>query len=163
MKNYLSAILKEINLFLFDLDGVLVHNNILTDEQIYEFINEIKNFSKELSRLGLSFGIVTARNEDQLIIALSKIENIIVISSTLEKVKAVDELLSKLSLNYKNVFYAGDEVLDLPLLSKVGLPATTYRAKREVKRSVKYVFKGSNISSILSELLVLIKNLSNSK
>jgi 3-deoxy-D-manno-octulosonate 8-phosphate phosphatase (KDO 8-P phosphatase) len=162
MKNYLSAILKEINLFLFDLDGVLVHNK-LTDEQIFEFTNEIKNFSKELSRLGLSFGIVTARNEDQLIIALSKIENIIVISSTLEKVKAVDELLSKLSLNYKNVFYAGDEVLDLPLLSKVGLPATTYRAKREVKRSVKYVFKGSNLSSILNELLVLIKNLSNSK
>jgi 3-deoxy-D-manno-octulosonate 8-phosphate phosphatase (KDO 8-P phosphatase) len=161
MKNDLTVILKEIKLFLFDLDGVLVHNNNLTVPQVEEIIQEINKFSKELTSSGLMFGIVTARNQDELITELDKIENIFLISSTLEKVKAVDKLLSRISISYKNVFYAGDEVLDLPLLAKVGLSAAPSWAKREVKRSAKYVFMGTNINSILNEILVLVKNVRN--
>ncbi|MBS3944232.1 MAG: HAD hydrolase family protein [Melioribacter sp.] len=158
MKNDLSVILKDIKLFLFDLDGVLVHNKNLTVQQVVEIIQDIKKFSEELSSSGLMFGIVTARKQDELITELGKIEKIFLISSTLEKVQAVDKLLNRISLNYKNVFYAGDEVLDLPLLAKVGLSAAPSWAKREVKRSVKYVLKGTSINSILNEILVLVKN-----
>lgn len=161
MKNELLKILSDVKLFLFDLDGVLIHNEDLTDSQTKLIIEEIKNFSNELSVLGLRFGIVTARNKDELITELEKSGNIILIHSTLEKVNAVTELLDRLKINFSNVFYAGDEVLDLPLLSKVGFSASPSWAKRDVKRSVKYIFKGNNIKSILSELLDALKNIRN--
>ncbi|NMB82340.1 MAG: HAD family hydrolase [Ignavibacteria bacterium] len=89
MKNELLKIISEVKLFLFDLDGVLVHKNNLTDEEKNVVIEELKIFCNELSKLGLKFGIVTARDKDSLITELEKVENIFLISSTLEKVNAV--------------------------------------------------------------------------
>lgn len=161
MKNEILKILSEVKLFLFDLDGVLVHKNNLTNNEIIIVIEEVKFFCNELSKLGIKFGIVTARSKDSLITELEQVENIILISSTMEKVNAVRELIKNLAIDFKNVFYAGDEVLDLPLLNKVGFSASPSWAGRDVKRSVKYILKGNNIKSIFSEVLSAAKNIRN--
>ncbi|NMB82339.1 MAG: hypothetical protein GYA14_11035 [Ignavibacteria bacterium] len=70
-------------------------------------------------------------------------------------------MIKNLTLDFKNVFYAGDEVLDLPLLNKVGFSASPSWAGRDVKRSVKYILKGNNIKSIFSEILNAVKNIRN--
>lgn len=161
MKNELLNILAGIKLFLFDLDGVLIRDKILSDEEEKEVITEIQKFISELSKLGLKFGIVTARDKDSMINELEKLEDIILIFSTLEKVNAVQELINHFGIKFDNVFYAGDEVLDLPLLNKAGLSASPSWAGRDVKRSVKYILKGNNIKSIFSELLSDVKNIRN--
>ncbi len=157
MKNNLPLLLKNVKLFLFDLDGVLIHNKS-GNEDPGPFLKEIKKFSEEIKKYGLSFGIVSAREEDELISELKKDSSITVISSSLEKVNEVEKLITRLSIGFSNLFYAGDEVLDLPLLSKCGVSAAPSWAGRNVKRSVKYIIKGPDTASMLTEILGLIKS-----
>lgn len=157
MKNNILLLLKDVKLFLFDLDGVLIHNKF-GKEDPGRFLNSVRNFSEELKKYGFSFGIVSARPEDELITELKKDKTITVISSSLEKVNEVEKLIARLSLGFSNLFYAGDEVLDLPLLTKCGVSAAPSWAGRNVKRSVKYIIKGSDTNSLLNEILGLIKS-----
>lgn len=161
MKNELLEILANVKLFLFDLDGVLIHNRNLTESEQNDIIDEILKFSNELAKYELKFGIVTARNKDDFVNKLQKIDNIYLISSTLEKVNAVRNLLNSSTFDFSNLFYAGDEVLDLPLLSKVGFSASPSWAIRDVKRAVKYILKGNDAKSIFLEILSAIKNIYN--
>ena len=159
MKNNILAKLKEIKLFLFDLEGVLIHNgNVNNQESVKTFLGDIKDFVEELSSYGLKSGIVTARKEDELILELKKLEGIYIIASTFEKVQAVEKLLAELGIDFKAVFYTGDEVLDIPLLSKCGISAAPAWASRDVKRSVNFIFKGISAHTILPEISALIKS-----
>lgn len=164
MKNNLLDKLKGIKLFLFDLEGVLIHNDNSSDESnISTLLDDIKNFINEISHYGLKCGIVTARQEDELISDLKKLEGIYIIASTFEKVNAVENLLSRIGLEFKDTFYTGDEVLDLPLLNKCGLSAAPSWAKRNIKRTVSFVFKGTSAHAILPELSALIKSVHSNK
>lgn len=164
MKNNLLEKLKEIKLFLFDLDGVLIHNdNSSNQESIKIFLEDIKKFITEISFYGLKSGIVTARQEDNLISELKKLEGIYIIASTFEKVQAVENLISELGIDFKDTFYAGDEVLDIPLLNKCGFSAAPSWAMRNVKRTVSFVFKGTSAHTLLPELSVLIKSVHSNK
>ncbi|MDQ7817161.1 MAG: HAD hydrolase family protein [Melioribacteraceae bacterium] len=164
MKNSVLEKLKEIKLFLFDLDGVLIHNdNVNNLDSIKTFLEDIKNYVEYLSNYGLKSGIVTARKEDEIILELKKLESIYIIASTFEKVQAVEKLIAELGIDFKDVFYTGDEVLDIPLLSKCGLSAAPAWAGRDVKRSVNFIFKGISAHTILPEISALIKSVHTNK
>ncbi|MBX3008946.1 MAG: HAD hydrolase family protein [Melioribacteraceae bacterium] len=139
---------KRIKLFLFDLEGVLFNDGDSPSELVL-LLNEY--FTDPVFE-ECKFGIVSARENDSLIERLHKTKNCVVISSTLDKVTAVDKLLRKLDLNYDSVFFMGDELLDLPLLRKCYISAAPSNARREVKRSVNMIFKSSGAENILGEL-----------
>jgi 3-deoxy-D-manno-octulosonate 8-phosphate phosphatase (KDO 8-P phosphatase) len=149
--------LKEIKLFLFDLEGVLIPGNG-NEFSESEFLAVIQNGSKFFCENSLNFGIVTARENDKLINSLKSIGGCILITSSLEKVVAVEKLITDLGIGFDKVFYAGDDILDLPLLSKCGFSAAPSNAKREVKRIVDYILKSDNSGTILSEIISLIKH-----
>lgn len=164
MKNNLLDKLKEIKLFLFDLDGVLIHNDNSIDQSGNKtLLDDIKNFINEITLYGLQCGIVTARQEDELISDLKKLEGIYIIASTFEKVSAVEDLLSEIGIGFKDTFYTGDEVLDIPLLNKCGLSAAPSWARRNVKRNVSFVFKGTSAHTLLPELSAYIKSVHSNK
>lgn len=164
MKNNLLDKLKGIKLFLFDLEGVLIHNDKSGDQaSIKTLLEDIKKFINEISLYGLKSGIVTARQEDELISELKKLEGIFIIASTFEKVGAVEILLSELGIDFKDTFYTGDEVLDIPLLNRCGLSAAPSWARRDVKRTVSFVFKGTSAHSLLPELSAHIKSVHSNK
>lgn len=150
MKSEALQKIKNIKLFLFDLEGVLLTSGSSGEEK---FLKEIFSLSEEFKRRNTLFGIVTARKKDNLIEELSKCENCILISSTLAKAEAAEELLQRLNLEFDKVFYIGDEILDIPLLQKCGLSAAPGSAKREVKRSVDFIVKGNGASETVKEIL----------
>jgi 3-deoxy-D-manno-octulosonate 8-phosphate phosphatase (KDO 8-P phosphatase) len=139
---------KRVKLFLFDLEGVLFNQGDSPSELVL-LLDEY--FSDPIFE-GCKFGIVSARENDALIARLQSVKNCIVISSTLDKVTAVDKLLRKLDMNYDSVFYIGDDLLDLPLLRKSYISAAPSNARREVKRSVNMIFKTYGADNILGEL-----------
>ncbi len=153
MKSEILTKIKEIKIFLFDLDGVLLNNNTTPDKLIDLLTAKIKEFNRH----GLKFGILTAREDDDLINKLKSIENCYVIYSSLDKVSLADNFLASISVDYENVFFMGDDLLDIPLLKKCRLTSAPLNGRREVKRIVNFVAKSNDPDSILNEILSLIK------
>lgn len=153
MKSEILTKMKEIKIFLFDLEGVLLNDNT-TPGKLFDLLSAKV---KEFNRYGLKFGIITVREEDDLMNKLRSIEKCYVISSSLDKVSSADNFLTTNSVVYKNVFYMGDDLLDIPLIKKCRLTSTPINGRREVKRIVDFVSKSKDPENILNEILSLIK------
>lgn len=93
MKSEILTKMKEIKIFFFDLEGVLLNNNTTSDKLFDLLSTKIKEFNRH----GLKFGIITAREDDDLINKLKSIENCFVISSSLDKVSLADNFLTRIS------------------------------------------------------------------
>lgn len=154
MKNNFFSKLGQINIFLFDLEGVLFNKKEITEQR---FIKIIESFAVEFKNLGLIFGIITAAEENDLIRKLNLIDNCFIFSSSLDKVSAADKFITSHNVDYKNVFYMGDGILDVPLLKKCGVSSTPPTARREVKRTVSFITKSNNCEEILNEILLLYR------
>ncbi len=149
---------KDVKLFLFDLEGVLLFKNNLTEEKSRQtFMEQILKACKEFCKYNVRFGIVTAHKEDEFIDELRKIENCIILSTSVEKVSAVEELLNKLNLGFDKIFYMGDEVLDIPLLRKCGLSAAPKSSSREVKRVVDLLINSTSAEDVFKEIFNLFQ------
>ncbi|KAF0151509.1 MAG: 3-deoxy-D-manno-octulosonate 8-phosphate phosphatase YrbI family [Ignavibacteria bacterium] len=156
MKIDILTKIRDIKLFLFDLEGVLIHKNAANCiENIDKFIHQINIACEEFTKHKLKFGIVTASNEN----FLEKIKtnsNCIVLSNSINKVQMVDDYLKHEIINYKQVLYIGDDILDIPLLQKVGISGAPKDGRREVKRVVNFITK-SNSGEVLPEILDYLK------
>jgi 3-deoxy-D-manno-octulosonate 8-phosphate phosphatase (KDO 8-P phosphatase) len=146
--------LSKVKLFLFDLEGVLKHADS-PDEKCVELIG---NACREFSSLGLKFGIVTARKDDDFISKLKSNKGCNVLASALDKVTAVNEFLKVNSLDFESVFFIGDDLLDIPLLNKCGVSAAPGNARREVKRVVNFVVKSTKCEDLIQEVIITFKN-----
>ena len=54
-------------------------------------------------------------------------------NGTLNKLPPYDELKTKYNLNDSNIAYIGDDLIDIPVMSRVGLPIAVANAVKEVK------------------------------
>jgi len=149
MKNDLLSKFVEIKIFLFDLEGVLLNHCIL-EERCVELIEKA---CLDFKMLGLMFGIVTARKEDSLIQRLKSLDSCFVLAASLDKVSLTDEFLNMHSVEYKNVFFMGDDLFDIPLLIKCGISCAPGNARREVKRVVSFVAKSDQCDELLKEII----------
>lgn len=141
--------LSNVKLFVFDLDGVLIHN----EDDTEKLIETIAKYSKEFKRRNLFLAVITARQKDELVEKLNEIENCYVAFGSIDKVSAAKLLLKKLNVDCGNTFYVGDDILDIPLLNLCGLSAAPRTARREVKRVVDFILNGGNAEDIFIEIL----------
>jgi 3-deoxy-D-manno-octulosonate 8-phosphate phosphatase (KDO 8-P phosphatase) len=149
MKDDILLKFENVKLFLFDLEGVLTHSDY-PEEKCIELIS---NACLEFNKLELIFGIVTARKDDELIKKLKEIKGCNVLAAALDKVSAVDEFLKLNSLDYENVFYIGDDLLDIQLLKKSKVSAAPNSARREVKRVVNFILKSDKCEDLIQEII----------
>lgn len=152
--------IKNISLLLFDLEGVLITDgDNAVEEKIKQCALLFAGFCETIKQYGLKAGIVTAGEDKNLLKDFEAIPGCVVLSSTIDKVSLVDELIEKLNIDYENIFYIGDDLLDIPLLAKVGFSAAPAHSRREVKRVVDYISPANNGKSLLEDITDLfIKN-----
>ncbi len=147
----------DIKLILFDLEGVIIKESADKNEQIdKEIYATFENFCKKLDGKNLITGIVTAREEDNLIKELREIECLNVLSASIDKTSQTEKLLKKYFLEYKNVCFIGHDILDIPLLQRSGLSIAAKMARREVKRVVDYISKSSTLEELLQEIINIL-------
>ena len=155
MKSEVLSKIRNIKLFLFDLEGVLLHSG-MSEEKCFDSISKV---SIDFNELDLEFGIVTARSDGDFIEKLKSIDNCILLSGSLAKVNMTDNYLRSRSIEYENVFYMGDELLDIPLLQKCGLSCAPKSARREVKRVVTFTIAADNCEEVLNEIFSYLKKI----
>lgn len=146
--------IKNIKIFLFDLEGVLFFEKDENDEKLIKCMRE---FSQKLAKDNCSTGIITARSDDELTNRLSKIDNCRVVTASFNKVSKVEMIIKELNIDFINVLYIGDDILDIPLLQKVGVAIAPSTARREVKRVVDCTIDITGNGSILNSVLSLIE------
>jgi 3-deoxy-D-manno-octulosonate 8-phosphate phosphatase (KDO 8-P phosphatase) len=113
-----------IRLALFDVDGVLTDGSLFFDDQGREYkafhVRDGLGF-KLLRQSGVEVAVISAR---QSTIVARRMENLGVthcVQGAEEKLDAYENLRRKLNLAHEQISHIGDDLLDLPLLRRVGL------------------------------------------
>ena len=131
-----------LSLMAFDVDGVL------TDGKLYftSTGDEMKAFSaldghglKMLREAGIGLAIITGRRSKAVELRAQNLGIETLLQGIEDKRAAMEGLLSKQGLDWSQVGYMGDDVVDLPLMRACGFSATVPEGHDLVKNHAAYV------------------------
>ena len=133
---------KRVTLLMLDVDGVL------TDGKIYygNYGDELQSFDAqdgmgmELWRqAGFSSVILSGRRSPMTIRRAKEMRVTKVFQGIKDKEKIYSEILKELGKSDEEICFIGDDLIDIPLLSKVGLAVGVPNAIAEVKQRAHYI------------------------
>lgn len=113
-----------IQLLIFDVDGVLTDGSLFVgdDGQEYKAFNSRDGHGiKMLIKHGVTVAIITGRTSK---VVEHRMENLgieHVYQGKLEKLPAYEELARELGISAAETAYVGDDIVDLPVMRRVGL------------------------------------------
>jgi 2-dehydro-3-deoxyphosphooctonate aldolase (KDO 8-P synthase) len=134
--------LKKIRLLLFDVDGVLTDGKITFgsgDLEIKSFDVRDGHGIKIAMRFGLEVALVTGRTSEVVPKRARDLEISRVYQGVWDKKPVLAELMEALNLQPEEVAVIGDDVVDIPLLRRVGVGFAVADAPEEVRMAADYV------------------------
>jgi 3-deoxy-D-manno-octulosonate 8-phosphate phosphatase (KDO 8-P phosphatase) len=151
--------IRQIEMILFDVDGVLCSGDI----SYLDNGAEIKTFDVQdglgitMARLaGLKTGIITGR-ESVIVERRAKELKIDVISQgSFNKLEPYSDILRQFNLEDHQVCYMGDDLLDIPILNKVGFSVAVANAREDVKAVCDYITVSKGGRGAAREVIDLI-------
>ncbi|HHT9138214.1 MAG TPA: KdsC family phosphatase [Candidatus Wunengus sp. YC60] len=136
--------MKNIKLVIIDVDGVLTDGAIYIDSEG----REIKAFHvldgtgiAYLHRAGIKVAIISGRTCKAVIHRANELGIEDVYQGARNKLDAYKEILQKYALLDEEICYIGDDLIDLPILYRVGFPVAVANASPIVKQHSTYVTK----------------------
>ncbi|MBF0118213.1 MAG: HAD-IIIA family hydrolase [Desulfobacterales bacterium] len=141
--------LKNIKLLLLDVDGVLTDGSIVCDDNH----TEIKKFNvkdglgiKLLLNSGIKVGIVSARSSKAVYHRCNDLGIEIIFTNVKDKASVISLIMDKMGISANEIAFVGDDLIDLPLLKKVGCAISVSDAHEVVLKNVDIVTsnKGGN-------------------
>lgn len=145
-------------MLLLDVDGVL------TDGMIYlhDGGGEAKRFSVRdgfaliwCRRFGLKTGVISAKKSPAALRRCQDLEFDEIHLGDVQKLAVFESICSRHGLASHEIAYMGDDLLDLPILSRVGFAACPADAHPEVRRKVHFVSSFPGGGGAVRELLDL--------
>jgi len=134
--------LKNIRLLLLDVDGVLTDGSIIYDGNGLEtkcFNVRDGHGIKMLQRHGVEVGIITGRSSIVVDIRAKELGINHVYQGSLKKLESYTEIKEKTGLADSQIAYIGDDVIDVPVLRRVGFAAVPLDGLPEVRAIAHYV------------------------
>lgn len=126
-----------IRLLVFDVDGVLTDGSLFVgdDGQEYKaFHSRDGHGIKMLMRYGVEVAVITGRTSQVVKHRMENLGITHVYQGQLDKIPAFEKLTGELSISPEETAYAGDDVVDLPVLRRVGLAIAVQDAHPLVKQ-----------------------------
>jgi 3-deoxy-D-manno-octulosonate 8-phosphate phosphatase (KDO 8-P phosphatase) len=120
----LSEKAARIRLLIFDVDGVLTDGSLFVgdDGQEYKAFNSRDGHGiKMLLKYGVEIAIITGRTSRVVEHRMANLGITHVYQGKLDKLPAYEELRGKLGISPEETAYVGDDVVDLPVMRRVGL------------------------------------------
>ena len=162
MKNkemQLIEIAKRIRLLILDVDGVLTDGSIILDNAG----NELKAFYvrdghgiKMLSRVGVNVAIITGRFSKVVERRAHELGITEVYQRCHIKSAAYEHLTEKLNITDDEIAYIGDDIVDISIMKKVGLPVAVADAEEETKAAAMIITKTPGGRGAVREICDLI-------
>ena len=142
MKQVNREKLKNIKLLLLDVDGVLTDGKIVyTDsgEQIKAFDVKDGHGLKLLMRSGAEVVLITGRESKVVLHRARDLGIQEVYQKVTNKIEIYEKILKEKNLEDMHVGFVGDDLIDIPVLRRVGFSVAVEDAIPEVKEIVDYV------------------------
>jgi len=138
----MSGDLSRIKLLLLDVDGVMTDGRIIYESDGGEskaFDVKDGHGLKLVQRAGIQVGIITGRQSTIVDRRATELGIELVYQGAKDKQLPFREILQRLALEPWEVAYAGDDIVDLPVMRQVGFAATVADAMDEVKAAAHMV------------------------
>lgn len=151
--------IKKIKVLICDVDGVLTDGRIIMGNSG----DEIKNFDVLdgfgmvlLKRAGLKTIIITA-NRSRLVLRRAKILGVFkTYQNCFNKLEAFNKILGTFKFKPEEICYIGDDLIDIPVMKRVGFAAAVPNAAEETKECAHYVTRKSGGHGAVREISDLI-------
>ncbi len=134
--------LKPIRLLILDVDGVMTDGRIIYDAKGVEskFFNVKDGHGiKMLQRSGVQVGIISGRESMVVTNRAAELGITLVYQRALNKIGPYEEILAATGLKDHEVAYMGDDILDVPVMRRVGFAAAPADAVVDVLPHVHFV------------------------
>lgn len=148
--------LKTIKLLALDVDGVLTDDSIYFGPDGFEMkkFNISDGFFIVLAiRSGLQIAVVSGRHSAATDTRMKDLGVRYILQGMKNKVEMIDPLLKELNIAYSEVAFMGNELLDIPLAEKVGLPIAVADASHDYFNCVAYITSSSGGHGAVREIL----------
>jgi 3-deoxy-D-manno-octulosonate 8-phosphate phosphatase (KDO 8-P phosphatase) len=126
-----------IRLVIFDVDGVLTDGSLYLgdDGQEYKAFNSRDGHGMvTLQETGVLLAVITGRSSEVVRIRMESLGVAHVYQGRRDKLPAYEELKATLGLADGDVAYVGDDVVDLPIMRRVGLAIAVADAHHLVRQ-----------------------------
>ena len=124
--------------------------------------------SKLIQEKGIKVGIITGENNNSVKKRAEKLNLDFLYMGITDKLKVLDEICSRMSLNYDEVAYLGDDINDFEVLKRVKYSFAVNDAHAKIKKISRYITdkkENVNPSSVvlrtIKEIIKVIKIISN--
>lgn len=127
--------LRDIKLLLLDVDGVLTDGSIIyndSGEEIKVFCVKDGLGIRMLKETGINIGIVTGRSSDALYHRCKNLHIQLIFDGVSDKASALFKITEKTGLKENEIAYVGDDLPDIPLMKKIGIPIAVADAHENV-------------------------------
>ena len=155
MDNIFREKAKKIQMLLLDVDGVLTDGTFERHGS-----EEVKRFHSRdgiglvlARKAGLKVGLISGRKSTAVTHRAKELKLDFVRLGAGDKLAALQEALGQEGLSQEEVAFMGDDLPDLPVLSRVGLSATVADAHPEVRARVDLVTRARGGSGAVRELV----------
>ena len=133
---------KKIRMLLLDVDGVLTDGRIIYDSSG----REMKFFDVHdglgvyaLKKAGIKTILITAKGSRAIGPRARDMQVTAVFENLSPKTSALEKILKKYGVNLEEICFIGDDLVDLCLMKRVGLPIAVFNAAPEIKQAASYV------------------------
>ena len=144
---------------MLDIDGVLTDGRIVYGD----YGDELKFFDVQdglglvlLKKAGFETVMVSAKKSRINVRRAKELNVTKIYQKAWDKLKIYEKILKKFKVNHENVCYIGDDLIDLPVLSRVGLAVAVRNAIDEVKEKAHLVTEKSGGRGAVREVTDLI-------
>ena len=158
-KQPLSARLAKIRMVIFDVDGVLTDGKMHygPDGETFKSFHVRDGLGiRFLKRAGIGTAIISARNTPITNRRAADIEIAHIIQGASQKQEALAILLEKTGLTAEECAYIGDDVIDLPAITRVGVSFAVNNAHPEVIDRVDIVTRNAGGDGAVREVCDII-------
>lgn len=150
---------RKVKMLILDVDGVMTEGRLIYPDQG----NEIKAFHvgdglgiRLLQSAGIGVAIISARESEAVSRRAQELRITQVYQGASRKIEVYRNLLLNNNLRDEEVAYVGDDLLDLPLLKRVGFSVGVADSAPEVKKVADYVTRKKGGQGAVREVCELI-------
>ena len=149
----------KVKLLILDIDGVLTDGRIIYGD----CGDELKFFDVQdgfglvmLRRTGIPSVVISAKKSRVNQRRAKELRILKLYQNVRDKLKVFEKVVKKMKLKHEEVCFIGDDLMDLPVLSRVGFAVAVANAVEDVKEAVHYVTQKMGGRGAVREVVDLI-------